>query len=203
VRFEPRLQQVPVHARAGRRGGHPSLQRNRARIERVVERLLLHERHDVHRPAVVRPAIAAAIDITGGKGLVGVVVVVQRQPELLHVVVALGAARRFPRGLDRGKQESHQDPDDGNHHQEFDEREAALPARRRRCFCAHYVRSSKRRDRNGRGKMRVCAQNALHRCEQKRKRQAGGGRGLPGGEMPWGLILCGTPNRSRHAATRT
>jgi hypothetical protein len=47
-----------------------------------------------------------------------------RQPELLHVVAAAHSPRRFAGRLDRRQQQPDHHPDDGDHHEQFDEREA-------------------------------------------------------------------------------
>jgi len=52
-------------------------------------------------------------------------VVVQRQAELLHVVDALRTAGRLAGRLDGGQEQADQDGNDGDHHQEFDQRETA------------------------------------------------------------------------------
>jgi len=57
------------------------------------------------------------------------VVAVQTQPELLHVVHALGTSGGLPDLLDGRQQEADQHGDDGDHHEQFDERERA-PAER-------------------------------------------------------------------------
>jgi hypothetical protein len=41
------------------------------------------------------------------------------------VILALHPSRRFPRGLDRGKKEADEGANDGDHNQQFDERESA------------------------------------------------------------------------------
>jgi hypothetical protein len=55
-------------------------------------------------------------------------VVVHGQGDLLEVIRALRTRRRLPDFLDRGHQKADQDRDDGNHHQELDQREAIPPA---------------------------------------------------------------------------
>jgi hypothetical protein len=50
--------------------------------------------------------------------------VVQRQPELLEVVGALGACRGPANLLHGGQQQPDQDRDDRDHDQQFDQREA-------------------------------------------------------------------------------
>jgi hypothetical protein len=41
------------------------------------------------------------------------------------MILALHPSRRFPGGLDRGKEEADEGADDGDHNQQFDERECA------------------------------------------------------------------------------
>ena len=58
------------------------------------------------------------------------VVIVHRQSNLLQIVQALGPPRRFPRRLNGGQQQGDQDADDGDHHQQLDQREGTRDARR-------------------------------------------------------------------------
>ena len=60
-----------------------------------------------------------------GEDVVGLMVVVQPQADLLEVVDALRASRRFASGLHRWQQKRDQDSDDGDDHQEFDQSEAS------------------------------------------------------------------------------
>src|SRR5580700_1788657 len=53
-------------------------------------------------------------------------IVVLRQGHLFEIVAALRSPCGFARRLDGGEQECDQDGDDGDHHQEFDEREPGL-----------------------------------------------------------------------------
>jgi hypothetical protein len=55
--------------------------------------------------------------------LLDVVMIQAAQRQLLEIVLALTAARRFAGGLNRGQEQRHQDADDGDHHQQLDERE--------------------------------------------------------------------------------
>ena len=64
------------------------------------------------------------------KPIPGVVVVVHRQANLLEIVGARHAAGSFPRRLHRRQQQPHKDADDGNHDEQFYEREARL-------LCSH------------------------------------------------------------------
>ena len=63
----------------------------------------------------------------GGEALVGVVVHVGGQRDLLEVVGALDAGRGGADLLDGGQQEADEDGDDGDHHQQLDQREARTP----------------------------------------------------------------------------
>jgi hypothetical protein len=47
----------------------------------------------------------------------------QRQPHLLQVVAALHPPRRLARRLHGRQQQRHQHPDDGDHHQQLNQRE--------------------------------------------------------------------------------
>jgi hypothetical protein len=44
-------------------------------------------------------------------------IVKKRQANLLQIILALGAASRFPRGLHRWKKQGHQHADNGDHDQ--------------------------------------------------------------------------------------
>ena len=55
--------------------------------------------------------------------LVGILVVVGRQGNLLEIVLALGPGGGFANLLHRGHQQPNQDGDDGDHNQQFDQRE--------------------------------------------------------------------------------
>ena len=59
-----------------------------------------------------------------GKKPVRVVVVVDGQADLLEVVRALHPVGGLADLLDRGQQQADQDGDDGDHHQQLDQREA-------------------------------------------------------------------------------
>ena len=50
-------------------------------------------------------------------------IIVQRQPDLLQVVGALGTSSRLARRLHRGQQERDQHRDDGNDNEQFNQRE--------------------------------------------------------------------------------
>src|SRR5262245_20739639 len=53
-------------------------------------------------------------------------VVVQRQAELLHVVLALQARRGLTDMLDRGQRQAHQDRNDRDDNEEFDQGEGVV-----------------------------------------------------------------------------
>ena len=79
-------------------------------------------------------APARTVLAANGRTLLGsfcfdVVELVDRDALLLQVVDALRAAGRFARGLHRRQQQRHQNADDGDHHQQLDQGEAA-PRRR-------------------------------------------------------------------------
>ena len=82
-----------------------------------------HDRRPPQPPAVVD---AAGRRSRAGrrKRLMRAVVVVHGQPELLEVVLALGLPGRLSGLLDGRQQEGHQDGDDGDDHQQLDQRKA-------------------------------------------------------------------------------
>jgi hypothetical protein len=55
----------------------------------------------------------------------------QRKSVLLEVVRALHSTCSLACRLNSGKQKTYQDTDDGNNHQQFDERESTLPQKTR------------------------------------------------------------------------
>lgn len=129
----------------GRRAGATSLGAThwKREIDLVIQRSLV----DVGQQEQRKRDIAALIDAIGGIGqiarclrariddagredVVGVVVVVQRQAQLLHVVAALGAPGRLARLLNRREQQGDQDCDDRNHDQQFNECETTKPSPR-------------------------------------------------------------------------
>ncbi len=68
------------------------------------------------------------IDITRRKLVVQVVIVVERQPDLLHVVPTLRPTSGLPRLLNRGEQQGDQDRDNRDHNEQFDEGEPSSMA---------------------------------------------------------------------------
>ena len=90
-----------------------------AEIDLIEQRRLVDERQNPRLPAQLggQPILP-----TDGVHSVHVVIVGHCQSVLLEVVLALRAARRFPRLLHGGKQQGNQNRDDRNHHQQFDQR---------------------------------------------------------------------------------
>ena len=69
------------------------------------------------------PAAARCLCGLGRPGPVRALVVVEGQADLLEVVLAPGTGRGLAGLLDGGEEQADQDGDDGDHHQQFDERE--------------------------------------------------------------------------------
>ena len=91
------------------------------RIVRRVQRAL-EERENGDSP----------VDLGSGarrEGLVAVMVRLQRQPDLFEIAPTLGAAGCLASRLDGRQQQGDQDPDDGDDHQKFDERESTSAVR--------------------------------------------------------------------------
>src|SRR5262249_34854620 len=63
-------------------------------------------------------------DPAGREHTEGVVIVVQRQPDLLEIVSALDAPRRLAGRLHRRQEQADPDGDDPDRHEELDQREA-------------------------------------------------------------------------------
>src|SRR5262249_53793202 len=82
--------------------------------------LLLEVGQDVRLPGA--PAAAVGAD-TGRQLLVGVVVGVQGEAELLEVILALQAGGGLADLLDGGHEQPDQDGNNGDHHQQLDEGE--------------------------------------------------------------------------------
>ena len=93
-------------------------------VEGVVKRRLLHERQNErrHHPAVI-------VTVARGEMLVDVVIVVQAEANLFEVVDALSAAGGSPCLLHCRQQEAHKNTNNGNHHEQFNERETATKFR--------------------------------------------------------------------------
>src|SRR5262249_27766770 len=82
------------------------------------------------RPAPAGPLVGAGVGggvgvpvlVAGGGAGVADVIVVQGQADLLEVIPALGVDRRLASLLDRRQQQADQGADDGDHHQQLDQR---------------------------------------------------------------------------------
>ena len=61
------------------------------------------------------------------EGVLAVDILEDGQADVAHVAGALGAAARLAGGLDGGQEQPDEDADDADHHQQFDQREAAMP----------------------------------------------------------------------------
>src|SRR5262249_26572739 len=94
-----------------------------------VEIILLQKRQQMGGPA---PAGPQPLSVERGRlrdkprreALVGAVVVVHRQADLLEVIGAFQPSRRLADLLDVGKETADEDGDDGYHTQQLDQREA-------------------------------------------------------------------------------
>src|SRR5262249_9069564 len=75
------------------------------------------------RHPVVADGRGDAVPRTGGEIPLRAVEIVQGQAELLEVVLAADAGGRLSDLLHRGQQDAQQDGDDGDHHQQLDQRE--------------------------------------------------------------------------------
>src|SRR5262249_38711668 len=103
-------------------------------VPRLIHIVELGKRHDLKEPAsgpwnvgvgeavVWRPC---SMEAGVGKPTMRVVEVVAGDPELPEVAGGPDAVGRHAHLLDRRQQQGDQDPDDGDHHQQFDECEAA------------------------------------------------------------------------------
>ena len=124
----PRGTEVRCHRRSGPgRGGHvdPEVVSRQRGVKLIKQIILLDIRQDViEKPQPVRTPIIVGHSRRWRKSAEGAVKVVDAQPQLLHVVRTLHAARRFPRGLDRRQQHGDQDANDSDHHEQFNERES-------------------------------------------------------------------------------
>src|SRR5262245_4044505 len=64
-------------------------------------------------------------------------IIVQGDPHLPEIVLALRTPGRLPRLLNRREQQGHEDGDDGDHHQEFDQRKRRAAARDSKVVSPH------------------------------------------------------------------
>ena len=74
----------------------------------------------------VRAVLRREIRVSRGETFVGVVIVLHCQPQVLEVVGALHAARRFTRSLDGGEKQPDQNTDDRDDDKQFDEGKAVM-----------------------------------------------------------------------------
>ena len=116
---------------------------SQAEIDRVIQGLLFQEGQQHGRPAPARShvqvgsidGVVLVIDVAGRKRADSVLVVEQREADLLQVVDALGSASRLASRLHRGQEQGDQDRDDGDHDQQLDERECwTLSAQSQGCL---------------------------------------------------------------------
>jgi len=90
----------------------------------VIQVPLLDVGQNQRRPCpVALAAVAVGAHLAGREFTVGVVVTVEGQADLLEVIAALHSIGRLAHLLHRGQQQADQHANDGNHHQQFDERE--------------------------------------------------------------------------------
>jgi hypothetical protein len=90
--------------------------------------LLFDEGQDCDRPILAKPSVlggvlARTLIRSVWERLVGIVIAVQRERQILEVVLALRAAGRFAGGLDGRQQQCDEDANDRDDDQELDERE--------------------------------------------------------------------------------
>jgi hypothetical protein len=102
------------------------------------------------------------------KDLKRVVIGQKRHAQLPQVVGALPASGTLARGLDRRKQDRHEQADDRDHHQQLDEREPATSEAaegagetNHGALCAHTI-GARRLPTVGAGKRAVCAHQLTH-----------------------------------------
>ena len=104
----------------------------KAEVDGVVQRPLLHIAEHLAMgapagPVVIRSTLARPVPHVARpahrEDAVGAVVIVQRQPDLLEVVGALRSPGRLTGRLDGRQEQGDQDRDDGDDHEQLDERE--------------------------------------------------------------------------------
>src|SRR5262249_14592251 len=67
--------------------------------------------------------------ITGWESVMGIVVLMKGQANLLEVILALHAVGRLPHLLNRRQEQTDQDADDGNDHEQFNQAEGTPKGR--------------------------------------------------------------------------
>ena len=98
----------------------------------LITRGLFHERIERDIEAHVAPRGGKTAVRVCGRGTnrreiqIRIVIVLQRKPNLFEIVRALHTTSRLARRLNRRQKETNQDTDNGDNHQEFNEREPAL-----------------------------------------------------------------------------
>jgi len=104
-----------------------------------VEVVLFYKGKELNRPVAEVIGIGnGAVLLTGAvilvtfvprrKPVVVIVIVVQSKANLLQIVLAAGPVGGFPSLLDGWQQQRDEDTDDGNNHQQLNQREAGMPA---------------------------------------------------------------------------
>lgn len=120
----------------------PDHSRRQAKVDAVVQILLLNVRQSGHDPGeVFREAgrdLPSAIVVERHRLVVFVGVVVDRQADLLEVVVAARPTSRFTRGLHGGQQQGDEHADDRDNDKQLHEREATSVA-----TCGNWERHGK------------------------------------------------------------
>jgi hypothetical protein len=98
-----------------------------AELQLVKQAILFDVREDSDHPRdTLRSEVQQAIGANGvlGERLIGGCEIQRSQCDVFQVVLTAGAASCFASGLNSGKQQSHQDANDGDHHEEFHKRES-------------------------------------------------------------------------------
>ena len=100
---------------------------------------MFHLRQDLSGPTPTGPGVITRVvvarKIAGWKLPRTSMVIVQSQPHLFQVVGTLGAGSSFPNALHRRNQQTHQNRNDGNHHQQFNQGKCETASKRDR---GHY-----------------------------------------------------------------
>src|SRR5439155_24041660 len=108
-------------------GGRPEVEGRRRPLEDAVDVVLLDVGQDVEEQRLVPPTgggAGAQVSERRQLALVGIVVVVHRQGNLLEIVLALGTGRGLADLLHGRQQQADQDGDDRDHHQQLDQGES-------------------------------------------------------------------------------
>ena len=91
------------------------------------QRELFHKGQHRHEGGVNRFRVLDLSEVKRGKGVIGVLIIMNRQGKLTNIIGALHPARRLPRGLNRGKEDSYQDSNDRDNDQKLHQRESFTP----------------------------------------------------------------------------